>query len=752
MLNSLEGLMKLKTAHRSRIFSHLGFYSFLLLLLTVVLNCLTDDGKRNRSFFFFPSSIGPDTGKNPIIPPTGKLTYSSANTIYLSGQSGAIEYNDIQWSSSLDASYQIRYGATNCSDGSLYDSGSISASVSNTSRIHAVAGAVPLAIGSNPIRICLFNASGTTLWDSYAILAERDDTPPTVSFSPSSGTFGTSAPSVTISCSDTGNSGCNKIAYRMDGTAASISNTGTAATGSSLFSSALSLPNNSTTNLSAIAVDNAGNIGSTNAATYIVAVGNPTITIVSLSPTIIKSSGSSNLRWKSDIAGNYSIRVGGTDCSNGTSLSTGSAAANTNVDYTVAGSSLAAGSNTLRVCLTTAGSNQGYSTTTMTRDDTAPQIVSTSPAISPNASAYSLSVTQRTFSLTFNEDMDTSSTPNPQHRDQTQGGDPEIKWPGAIGSWSADKRTYTLNVRSNLPEWHKFYFLYASSSFKDIAGNTVASSPVVSVVSGNIKLDHGTINDTRYLAPSDSRQTDCTDTNGVSISCSGSGQDAETNALASGLLAPGTLAGFPSDYVTVDIRNSRYWKSCLADYEWNGVTCSKICAADLKWDGSACVADLGNPYKSFNRSVEDCSSLNTRNSGAGYAGRTGWRVPTIAEYYTILEYNGNSGNETIPETYFPGILRSNFERYWTSSNGITINNTNRYGYGANPPSPNPSHSIEQLSNGPIPVAYNYSDPSLLISWGAWSVTVFEGITHVSNKLKSSGWSGNFDYTSMCISD
>ncbi|PJZ28195.1 DUF1566 domain-containing protein [Leptospira kmetyi] len=749
--------MNFKGSQTFRIFYHLRSCSLLLFFLIGSSACLMDDGKKNRSFFFFPSSISSESGtvpvSQPVFPPiSGKITYFSANTIYLSGQSGAFEFEDIQWSSSVDASYQIRYGATNCSDGILYDSSSVPASTSITVRIHAISGAAPLAVGNNSVRICLFNPSGSTLWDSYAFSVERDDSPPTVSFSPSSGTFGSSAPNITISCSDSGNSGCQAIAYRADGTAASISNTGAAASGSSLYSSSLSLPNNTTTNLSAIAVDKAGNVGAVNSGTYVVSFGNPTITIVSLSQSIIKGTGSSVLRWKSDIAGNYSVRVGSTNCSDGTSLSSGPAAANTNIDSTILGSSLSAGSNTLRVCLTTAGSNEGNSTTNITLDNIAPQIIATSPALSPNATAFALSVTQRTFSLTFNEDMDTSSTPNPQHRDQTQGGDPEIKWPGAVGSWSADKRTYTLNVQSNLPEWHKFYLLYSSSSFKDIAGNVVASSPVVSVVSGNIKLNHGTIYDTRNLLPSDSRQTDCSDENGLTISCAGSGQDGESIGLPSGLLPPGTLTGYPSDYVTADIRNLRYWKTCLVDYEWNGTTCAKICAGAFKWNGSSCVSDPGNPAKSFNRSVEDCSSLNVRNSGSGYAGKTTWRVPTISEYYTILEYGGNAGNETILEAYFPGILRNNYERYWSSTNGITINASNRYGASGNPSSPNPNHSIENLSMGPIPIGYNYSNPSLLVTWGAWSVTVFEGITHVSNKLKSTGWTNQFNYTSLCISD
>lgn len=730
-----------------------SFWKFALvpsILLFHFSNCLTDKGNKNSPFFFFPSGISsvssavapnvipiPDPSVSPL---QGNITYASSNPIYVSGQTGAIEYVDVQWSSSMAASYEVRYGSTNCSDGNVDSSGSISASTSNTSRIHAISGVTPLNVGNNSIRLCLFDATASTLWDSYTLTVTRDDTAPTVSFTPSAGTYGSSAPNVSISCSDTGNSGCNQIAYRSDGSAAGISNAGSAAAGSSLFSSSIALSNNTTTNFSAAAVDKAGNVGSANTASYVVAFGNPTVTIVSLNKNIIKGSDSASLQWKSDIAGNYSIRVGGTNCTDGTSLTSGAASANTNVTYGISGTDMSAGTNTIRICLTTAGSNQGSSSTSLVRDDVSPQIISTSPALAPNTTAYALSVTQRSFSLTFNEDMDTSSTPNPQHRDQTTTGDPEIKWPGAIGTWSADKRTYTLDIQSNLPEWHKFYLLYTSASFKDVAGNAVASSPTVSVVSGNISLNYGTINDVRNLLASDTKQTTCADTLGATVACAGTGQDGDLNFLPSGLLLPGFLSGYPSDFVTVDTKNLRYWKTCLYDYEWNGTTCVKQCAMNQMWDGTGCVADPGNPYKTFNRSVEDCSKLNLRNSGAGYAGKKNWRVPTLAEYYTILEYNGTNGNETIPETYFPGALRDNYQRYWTSTNAITISAANRTSL---------SPAIDPLSNGPI----NYSALFSLQSWGAWSVSIFGGITQPNNKVKSASWSWpTYNFTSLCIAD
>ncbi|MCG6192325.1 DUF1566 domain-containing protein [Leptospira sp. FAT2] len=726
--------------------------AFIFILGFTALSCL--QGERGKSpFKIFPLNIGfnSDNSLPSSDPPSnqkGSLTYYSANMVYVSGQSGAFEYADVQWSSSLDASYQIRLGATNCTDGTLDSSGSVQASVATTSRIHALIGSAPLIVGANQIKICIFNPGGSTYWDSYNVTAMRDDTAPTVSYSPVGGVFGTSAPTITISCSDTGNSGCNQIAYRTDGTTAAIANNGTAAPGNTLFSSALPLANNTTTNMSAIAVDYAGNIGVAGNATYTVSFGNPTITIVSLSKSIINGSGSSTLVWNSDIGGNYSIRSSGTNCSDGTVLLTGSATAGTNVNSVIAGSALNAGVNNIRICLTTPGTNQGSVSTSVARDDIAPKVIAVAPLLTPNATAFALSVTQKTFSLTFDEDMDTTVSIDLKHYDQTQG-NREIKWPGAIGSWSSDKRTYTLNTQSNLPEWHKFFWRYSDVSFKDLAGNNVVTSPLVAVVAGEIKLNYGTTHDTAYLHQFDTLQNFCTDSNGANVVCTSTGQDAEQTTRGgyqnsnTFFTFPMLAAGFPSDFVTKDTKNNRYWKSCEPDYETDGMNpCLKICPGANKWNGTACVSDSGNPKKTFERAVEDCSELNVRNAGAGYAGRKGWRVPTIAEYYTILEYAdyGGNGTDTIPNRFFPGITRNDYQRYWTSTNAITINTTNRYAL---------TPAIDPLSNGPV----NYAAPSSLQTWAAWTVSVFGGVALPNNKQKSSAWdSPAYYFTTLCISD
>ncbi|MDV6236667.1 DUF1566 domain-containing protein [Leptospira ellisii] len=719
-------------------------------------NCLQGSGKKEGGFFFLPSGFtiveqpgGSNTPPVIVTPPStfpasaGSITYYSANTVYLSGQTGAIEFIDVQWSGSKNAFYEFRLGSTDCTNGTIEASGAITASTSVTTRIHAINGIVALNSGDNDVRICLKSPDASAAWDSYTVRAVRDDVAPSVSFTPGSGSYGSSVPNIAISCSDTGNSGCYKTAFRSGGTSASISSDGTAASGNTIYSSALSLTNNATTDLSAIAVDKAGNVGSAGSASYVVSVGNPTITIVSLSKNIIKGSATSVLKWKSDIAGNYSVRFGGSDCNTGTEKATGSVAADTDTDYTVSGSDLSSGSNDVRICLTTAGSNEGSNFTSIVRDDVGPQIIAVSPVLSPNTTAYALNVGQRTFSITFNEDMDTSSTPNPRHIDQTTTPEPEINWIGASGTWSSDKRTYTLDLKSKLPEWHKFYLKYTSASFSDVAGNAMVTSPTVAVASGSFRLDYGTANDTSVLLPSGTRQTTCSDSNGDPISCAGTGQDGANASLPFGLIAPGTLPGYPSDVVTLDTRNLRYWKTCLSDYEWSAGTCVKVCPADQIWNGAACVADAGNPYKTFNRSVEDCSGLNNRNSGNGYAGKKTWRLPTLAEYYTILEFGGTVGNETIPETFFPGLLRNNYQRYWSSTNAITISSSNRY---------TRTPSIDALSNGPA----NYAAISSLQSWGAWSVSVFGGVTQPNNKLKDVSWTGgggsNYNFTSMCIAE
>ncbi|MCG6169270.1 Lcl domain-containing protein [Leptospira sanjuanensis] len=695
-------------------------------------NCLVGEGKKGFNFFFLPGSSISNPGggiqDTPIlttpVAPQGSITYSSATTFYVSNNAGAIQYYDISWSSSLGASYELRKGATNCSDGSVHTSGSVTASTSNTDRINAS----DLSAGSNGIKLCLKSPDGTLAWDTVSINGIRDDVAPTIGFSPAGGTYGSSVPNITLSCTDTGASGCLGMAFRNDGTNPGIAADGTVASGSTGYSSAFAVANNATTDVKVIAVDKAGNISAVSTSQYVVAVGNPTITINSVSKADMRSVDSSVVKWQSDLAGNYDIRVGGTDCNsgtNGSSLSlTGSAAANTEITTTISGAApLAVGANTIRICLTTAGSNVGSNSTAINIDNTAPTLTSATPA----NNSTSLSVDQNTFVFTFNEDMDQSLKPLPEHHDSGVSGNPQIAWPTMAGTWT-DARTYSLALNSKLPELHTFYLQFTATGFKDKAGNAVGTTPVA-IVGGVFKLNYKSLTETKVTLVTDTAQTNCYDSSGNAIACAGSGQDSELSVMPYGLGVPTTNPGYPNDRITRDTVNNVIWKTCPPTYVWSGATCVQD-AVD-PYNAALIARNMGSGILdlTWGDSLEYCLQLNLANSGAGFAGVKTWRLPTLSEQMSILTYEGSIGNETIQNTSFPGFIKNDYQRYWTSTNAVSASIALN------------GYTGSELGNGSN-------------AWGAWQISVFGGGTHINSKGKATSWNWPNRYMAlaMCIAD
>ena len=115
----------------------------------------------------------------------------------------------------------------------------------------------------------------------------------------------------------------------------------------------------------------------------------PTVTISSIVPATIGAAGTANVTWHASENGSYSVRVGGTNCSTGTQVSGGSyTTAPANVVTAISGSALVEGPNTLRVCVTDAGTNTGSASTTVSRDSVAPTVtvVSANPStLTPSA-------------------------------------------------------------------------------------------------------------------------------------------------------------------------------------------------------------------------------------------------------------------------------------------------------------------------------------------------------------------------------
>ena len=103
----------------------------------------------------------------------------------------------------------------------------------------------------------------------------------------------------------------------------------------------------------------------------------PSVTIVSAVPsTLGPSDPSTNITWHASENGTYSVRVGGSNCSTGTQVATGSYTTSpANVVTNMLASQLAEGANTIRVCVTDAATNTGSATTTVTKNTAAPGLI-----------------------------------------------------------------------------------------------------------------------------------------------------------------------------------------------------------------------------------------------------------------------------------------------------------------------------------------------------------------------------------------
>ena len=98
----------------------------------------------------------------------------------------------------------------------------------------------------------------------------------------------------------------------------------------------------------------------------------PTVTVVSAVPAALGPSDlKTDLTWQASENGAYSIRVDGTSCATGIQVATGSYIAPGNVTTPIDASQLAEGANTIRVCVTDAGTNTGNATASVSKNATA---------------------------------------------------------------------------------------------------------------------------------------------------------------------------------------------------------------------------------------------------------------------------------------------------------------------------------------------------------------------------------------------
>jgi len=332
---------------------------------------------------------GLPNSEDPFIPSTGPvLNLVSIGSQYVSTNSGAINSTQFIWQSSKSGTFSIRTSGSNCTNGTVVSSGSVTG---GTNQTFGPLTASSMSQGSTNYRVCVVSAGVTgSLVQSFT----RDDSIPTVSVNPTSGNYGT-VQNVALNCGDTGGAGCSAIAYTTNGNNPVFTSTCSITTGS-LYSSPITTPNSSVTTIKYKACDRSGNISSLYSQTYTVDSILPTITINSVSSgTTIKAGVSPQINWQSNKDGSYSVKIGA-DCTSGsqavgTNVSGNVTSGNALTSTINAGAQLNEGSNKINFCVNNLIGNVGTSFSNIIVDSSSPSL-----SVSPISGTYA---TEQTISV-----------------------------------------------------------------------------------------------------------------------------------------------------------------------------------------------------------------------------------------------------------------------------------------------------------------------------------------------------------------
>ena len=192
----------------------------------------------------------------------------------------------------------------------------------------------------------------------------------------------------------------------------------------------------------------------------------PLVTIDGVSRPYVGATGASTLTWHANENGTYSVRLGGVDCSTGTVLASGTYATTPSpVDALMQATSLAIGSNQIRVCVTDAALNTGSTIATIVKDTTAPTVTSIALAGPSPTSALSVA-----WTVTFSEPVTGVAAANFTLIRVGVGGSPAIT--GVTGGGA----TWTVTASSGTGDWALEANLASRAGIVDLAGNPLANT------------------------------------------------------------------------------------------------------------------------------------------------------------------------------------------------------------------------------------------------------------------------------------
>jgi hypothetical protein len=275
------------------------------------------------------------------------------------------------------------------------------------------------------------------------------------------------------------------------------------------------------------------------------------------------------------------------------------------------------------------GTGQATISIAVTTDSIAPAVTSSTPA----DAATGVAPNSGTITVIFNDQMNTSLTPT-----LTTGawnGTSYVFVPntGTTFVWT-NSTTLTINISwVQFPENTKIQWTLALANLRDNSMNVIAADVVRTFTTNSRNT---------YFAIADTGQTLCYNASVALGTCGDLSfpyQDGDfVNTPNARNFTKAAHVTYTSDYTTTDSVTGLVWKTCSEGTQ-SGATCATGSASMYNW------------YNAVNQ----CAALNTANTGAGYAGRTNWRLPTSAELESLPDY-GTSASAKIDAAGFPATV------------------------------------------------------------------------------------------------
>jgi hypothetical protein len=236
------------------------------------------------------------------------------------------------------------------------------------------------------------------------------------------------------------------------------------------------------------------------------------------------------------------------------------------------------------------------------------------------------------FSITFSKPMNTAVAQTLNL--EIWNGSAYVATPHSNTTFTWSQTRFSNDTLSVAPGWLFFpeqaqiRYTLAAAGLQDLLAQAIAAQ---------VQRSFSTTGANQYLPATDTGQTSCFNaTSALACAVPGyPGQDAEYLNVprAPNFSTPTPHATFTSDFFTNDNVTGLVWKSCVEGR--SGASCATGAPSTFSW------------YNAINQ----CAALNVANAGAGYAGLTNWRLPTLFELRSTLKNGVN--NPSIDSIAFP---------------------------------------------------------------------------------------------------